>query len=102
MKTLNKTFALLITLGALTFANAASGADIYTKCVACHGINAEKKAMGKSQVIAGWEKTKTVAALQGYKDGSYGGAMKGVMKGQVTRLSDAEIEAVAEFIATKK
>ena len=102
MKTLNKTLTLLVTLGALTFANATSGAEIYTKCVACHGANAEKKAMGKSQIIAGWEKTKTVAALQGYKDGSYGGPMKGVMKGQVMRLSEAEIEAVAEYIATKK
>lgn len=102
MKTLNKTLAILATLGALTLANATEGADIYSKCIACHGVNAEKKAMGKSQVIAGWEVDKTIAALKGYKDGSYGGAMKGVMKGQVMRLSDAQIEAVAAYIATKK
>ncbi len=42
---------------------------------------------------------KTVAALKGYKDGSYGGAMKGVMKGQVARLSDADIQDLATQVS---
>ena len=37
--------------------------------------------------------------MKGYKDGSYGGPMKGVMKGQVTKLSDADIQALAEQIS---
>lgn len=61
-----------------------------------------KKALGKSQVIAGWDEAKTIKALQGYKDGSYGGAMKGVMKGQVARLSDADIKDLAKKIASFK
>jgi cytochrome c553 len=36
--------------------------------------------------------------MKGYKDGSYGGAMKGLMKGQVAALSDADIEAIAQKI----
>ena len=79
---------------------AVDGAVVYKTCVACHGANAEKKALNKSQVIQGWESKKIVAALNGYKDGSYGGSMKGVMKPQVSKLSDAEIEAVAKHISS--
>ena len=68
-------------------------------CAGCHGANGEKAALGKSQIIKGWDVAKTTAALKGYKDGSYGGAMKGVMKGQVARLSDADIQALAEHIS---
>ena len=53
-------------------------------CAGCHGANFEK------------------AALHGYKDGSYGGPMKGVMKGQVARLSDADITDIAKQIAAMK
>ncbi|MGB6329220.1 MAG: c-type cytochrome [Halarcobacter sp.] len=71
----------------------------FAPCAGCHGAAAEKPALGKSAVIKGWPVEKTVAALKGYKDGSYGGAMKGVMKGQVARLSDADIEDLAKQIA---
>lgn len=80
-------------------ASAVDGAAVYKTCVACHGQNAEKKALNKSQIIKGWESKKIVAALKGYKDGTYGGAMKAMMKGQVSKLSDAEIEAVAKHIS---
>jgi cytochrome c553 len=49
-------------------------------------------------IIKDMSKKDFVAALQGYKDGSYGGAMKGVMKGQVTKLSQADMEALADHI----
>lgn len=77
----------------------ADGAAIYAKCVQCHGEQAEKAAMGKSEVIKGWPADKTVAALKGYKDGSYGGAMKGLMTAQVATLDDAAMQAVADYIA---
>ena len=97
MKTINKILLGLAVVGSLTMASA-DGAAIFTKCAACHGATAEKKALGKSQVIKGWKAQKVVAALKGYKDGTYGGAMKGVMKGQVSSLSNAQIESVAKFI----
>ncbi|MEA3554001.1 MAG: cytochrome c, partial [Campylobacterota bacterium] len=40
--------------------------------------------------------------LKGYKDGTYGSVMKGVMKGQVVSLNDEQIESIAKFIATTK
>ncbi|WP_370518746.1 hypothetical protein [Sulfurovum sp. bin170] len=68
-------------------------------CKGCHGANFEKAAMGKSKVVSEMSKDDIVAALKGYKDGSYGGAMKGLMKGQVATLDDAAIEAMAGAIA---
>ncbi len=76
----------------------AAFANPYAKCVACHGANGEKVAMGKSKVISDMTKADIVTALKGYKDGSYGGPMKGLMKGQVTALSDADIDAIANQI----
>lgn len=81
---------------------AADGAALYKKCASCHGAKGEKKALNKSQPITGWDVAKTEAALKGYKDGSYGGPMKGLMKGQVASYSDADIKAVSEYIAGLK
>lgn len=77
----------------------AAFANPYAKCVACHGANGEKVALGKSKIIKDMTKAEFIAAMKGYKDGSYGGPMKGLMKGQVAGLSDADIEAIANQIA---
>ena len=75
------------------------GEALYKSCASCHGQKAEKEALGKSQVIAGWDKEKTIQALNGYKAGTYGGVMKNIMKGQVATKTDAEIDALATFIS---
>jgi cytochrome c553 len=75
------------------------GAVVFKKCAGCHGLHAEKKALGKSHIIKDWNKDKIIAALHGYKNGTYGGAMKGIMKGQAGKLSNDEISAVAEYIS---
>jgi len=64
-------------------------------CAGCHGTSLEKKAMGVSKVVSEMSKADIVTAIKGYKDGSYGGSMKALMKGQVASLSDADIEAIA-------
>lgn len=40
--------------------------------------------------------------LEGYKAGTFGGPMKGIMKGQVATYSDADIKAVSAYIAGLK
>jgi cytochrome c553 len=77
----------------------AAFANPYEKCVACHGANGEKAAMGKSKIIKDMTKADFIAALKGYKAGTYGGALKALMKGQVTTLSDSDMEAIANQIA---
>lgn len=73
-------------------------ADPYAKCVACHGTNGEKVALGKSKIMKDLPKEEIITALKGYKDGTYGGPMKAIMKPQVAGLSDADIQAIAEKI----
>ena len=65
-------------------------------CTGCHGANFEKSAMGKSKKVNEMAKADIVTALTGYKDGSYGGAMKMIMKGQALKLSEDDIKAIAE------
>ena len=81
----------LLTASALYAANTAG-------CTGCHGASFEKSAMGKSKVVKDMSKEDIVKALKGYKDGSYGGAMKAMMKGQVSSLSDADMTAMADSI----
>jgi len=71
-------------------------------CAGCHGAGFEKAALGKSQIIKGWDAAKVEASLNGYKNGTYGGPMKGVMLGQVKNLTDADIKDIATQISAMK
>jgi cytochrome c-type protein NapB len=87
----------VLTLGSLLASSALYAANT-AACAGCHGKSFEKKAMGKSKIVKDMTKDEIVAALKGYKDGSYGGPMKGMMKGQVASLSDADMVAIADSI----
>jgi cytochrome c-type protein NapB len=77
--------------------NATAAVEVDTKsCAGCHGADFEKAALGKSKIVKDMSKADIEAALKGYKDGSYGAAMKGVMKPNADKLSDDEIKAIAE------
>ena len=67
-------------------------------CTGCHGADWSKAALGKSKNVAEMTHADIAAALKGYKDGSYGGPMKGMMKGQVAKYSDADLDAFAQTI----
>jgi cytochrome c-type protein NapB len=67
-------------------------------CKGCHGQNWEKAALGKSKIVADMTKADIAAALKGYKAGTYGGPMKGLMKGQVAKYSDADLDAFSQTI----
>jgi len=88
----NVVLMLLISCAALF------GAVNSKACAACHGVNFEKVALGKSKIVANMAHHEIATALKGYKAGTYGGAMKAVMKGQVAKYSDAELEAFAKTI----
>ena len=68
-------------------------------CVGCHGKNFDKKALGKSKVVSEMKYSELKTALVGYKAGTYGGPMKGLMKGQVAKYSDAELDQMSMHIA---
>ncbi len=92
--------ALLVTGVSLM---AADGAALYKKCAACHGAKGEKAALGKSAVIGGVDAATIAADLKGYKAGTTNKkGMGALMKGQVASYSDADIEAVAAYVAGLK
>ncbi len=82
-----------IVLGTLICGVAAFGAVNLGACKGCHGQNWEKAALGKSKIVADMSKADVSKSLVGYKNGTYGGAMAGVMKGQVAKYSDAELSS---------
>ncbi len=73
-------------------------ASLYTPCAGCHGAQGEKVALGKSKVIKDMSEADIVKAMLGYKDGTYGGSMKGVMAAQVKKLDKAQIETLSKHI----
>jgi cytochrome c len=99
MKTTTTLKTLTLGLALLGTSLMADGATIYKKCAGCHGANGEKAALGKSKIIKDLSETELMTAMKGYKDGSYGGPMKGLMKGQVAKLSDADVDAVVKHMA---
>ncbi|AOO64157.1 c-type cytochrome [Sulfurospirillum halorespirans] len=98
---MKKVVCLLISVAAVSLM-AADGEAIYkSKCFSCHGEKASKPALNKSQIIAGWDASKTIASINGYKNGE-GGAMKGIMKPIAAALSEDDLKAVATVIASYK
>lgn len=72
------------------------------KCAACHGSDFTKKALNKSQIVSDFSNENLVASLKGYKDGSYGGAMKVLMKGQLNTWTDEDIVNFANYLKPVK
>ena len=91
---------LLLILGITAILGASEGSELFKKCASCHGAAGEKHALNKSKVINAMSKEELVTALKGYKDGSYGGSMKALMKGQVAAYDDKQIDTVAAYITT--
>ena len=84
-------------------ATSVAGAAAFAKCAGCHGADGKTKALGKSAVIAGQPKEELITKINGYKAGTLNTAGMGtLMKGQVSSLSDADVDAVAGYISTLK
>jgi len=93
---------LLLILGITAILGASEGTNLFKKCASCHGATGEKHALNKSKVISEMSQEEIVTALTGYKDGTYGGSMKALMKGQVASYNKEQINTVAAFITAKK
>ncbi|VAY86627.1 Cytochrome C553 (soluble cytochrome f) [hydrothermal vent metagenome] len=91
-----------IILGTLVLSVASFAAVNLGACKGCHGANFEKAALGKSKIVKDMTKKEISKALVGYKDGTYGGAMKGVMTGQVAKYNKKELSSTGLGIEDKK
>ena len=86
-----------VALGALLATSSAYAASIAV-CAGCHGQNFELAAMGKSKIVKDMSLKDIVDALKGYKNGTYGDTLKGMMMVQVKDVKDADLEAMALLI----
>ena len=89
---------VIASLATLALTTASIAAVNAKACASCHGQNFEKHALGKSKVVADMTHAEIATALKGYKTGSYGGPMKAVMKGQVAKYSNADLDAFSATI----
>ncbi|CAA6803164.1 MAG: Putative cytochrome c [uncultured Sulfurovum sp.] len=91
----------IITIATLGLLSVTASAFDTASCVGCHGADFEKSAMGKSKVVTDMTAEEITTALNGYKDGSYGGPMKMLMKAPATAMSDDDIKAFADKYGKK-
>ena len=89
----------------------ALGKDIYRggnintgvpACMGCHGPTGSGNAPAKYPSLGGQHVTYLVSQLNAFRDGARSNDPNGMMRSVVTRMSAAEIEAVANYIATLK
>jgi len=74
-------------------------AALYESCQPCHGVNAERNALGKSRIIADFNQEEIIDAIEGYQNGTRNiYEMGGLMKGQVIDLTDYETKILANYI----
>lgn len=78
------------------------GKKIYNRCAICHGVKGQREALGKSAKISDLSEEDINKALLGYRNGTYGGGLKAVMKGQVKDLNEVQLKSVAAYIASIK
>jgi len=96
MKTI-KILAILA-IGIAVGSTLASASVNLAVCEGCHGQHFEKKALGVSKIVKDLNATEISKALIGYKNGTFGGPMKGIMKGQVSKYSDTDLRKASKTI----
>ena len=96
-KMILKSIILFLAAGSLLFAFDAN--SVIKGCTACHGTNFSRKALGKSKIVKDMNSTQIYFALNGYKKGTYGSSMKGLMKMQVNKFTDNELKELSKAIA---
>ena len=98
--TLSLVLALSLALFSLALAAdpAPDSAALYkVKCAACHGADGSKTILSKP--VKGLSADAFTKKMLGYKAKTYGGTKKATMEKSAAALSDAEITALAGFVA---
>jgi len=91
--------AMVIAFSGASEAGTIDGQALFSNtCASCHGQKAEKKALGRSEVIANNGYDDIMKDLKKFKSG------KGdkIMQAQVAKFSVEELDAIAKYVATLK
>lgn len=95
-------FLIISIVAAASIASASpAGIEIFKQCGTCHGNKGERHSLNVTRFIAGLDKEEVVEILHEYKDGKrnkYG--LGSMMKGQAGKLSDEQIDTVAEYVSS--
>lgn len=85
-------------------AAALDGKKLYSEktCNACHGPLGNKALMPDYPKIAGQNKAYIVKQMQDIKSGARANGNSAAMKGVMHLVSDAEIEAIADYVSKLK
>ncbi|WP_414734048.1 c-type cytochrome [Colwellia psychrerythraea] len=73
-----------------------------TACIACHGVTGKGMKQAGFPSITGQSKDYLKKQLASFRDGSRGNDNNGIMRNIAIKLSDADIEAVAQYITSLK
>ena len=92
---------LLLAAGTVT---AADGAKLYAEktCNACHGPQGNKPLLPIYPKIAGQNAAYAEQQMKDIKSGARNNSQTAAMKGVMHLVSDAEMKAIAEYLATLK
>ena len=85
-------------------ATAADGAKLYAEktCNACHGPKGDKPLLPTYPKIAGQNAAYAEQQMKDIKSGARNNGQTAAMKGVMHLVSDAEIKAISEHLATLK
>jgi cytochrome c len=83
-------------------APATDGASLYKSktCVACHGAEGKKGLLPSYPKLNGQNKDYLIAQMKDIKSGARANGQSAAMKGVMHLVNDAEIEAIAVWLAT--
>jgi len=73
-----------------------------TACVACHGVAGKGMKQAGFPSVTGQSKDYLKKQLASFRDASRGNDNSGIMRNIAIKLSDADIEAVAQYISSMK
>ena len=82
----------------------ADGAALYKErtCNACHGSDGNKALMPDYPKIAGQNKAYLIKQIRDIKSGARANGNSAAMRGVMHLVSDAEIEAISEYVSKLK
>ena len=96
--------AMIACLGFTASAMALDGAQLFKKktCWACHGKDAKTPVMPNYPKLAGQNAAYALQQMKDIKSGARNNAQTKAMKGVMHLVSEEEMKAIADWIATLK
>ena len=68
-------------------------------CIACHGANGEGMSAAGFPAVGGQHPTDTMSTLKAFRSGARANDANGIMRDIVAKMSDEQIEALANYLA---